>query len=478
MGFGMRTQFAQRTGFSIDAIANAARAIFPYFCVLLACVIASTSASQAQIQFPQKKTSIPLIRDAEIEALLQDYTSPLFRAAGLNRSAVDVYLVNDHRFNAFVTGRRMFINVGAIKISETPGEIIGVMAHETGHVIGGHQARLRDRMDKAGALSILALLAGAGAIALGGDAGNAAGQALAFGGQSAILRDLLAYRRSEETAADNSAIELLDKTGQSAAGMLRTFERFNQNMLFQGSQVDPYLRSHPMPRERIALLEEIARKSPHFDRKDPPALQLRHDMARAKIAAYGDRPGEMQSMFRDDPRGPSARYGLAIAMFLRGSTSEAVPIIDRLIAEQPSNPYLHEIKGEMLLLARQVNQSVDALKKAVALDKRKSGLIRVKYGHALLETRNPGLVSAAIREIKAGLARDPTSPRGYGLLARAYNQLGEPDRARAAAAEEAFYSFKFKDAKRLAQLAQPKLKRGSPEWLRMQDIIDYKPPKK
>jgi predicted Zn-dependent protease len=426
----------------------------------------------------QGANNLPLVRDAEIETLLRDYTAPLFKAAGLGRGAVDIYIVNDPNFNAFVTGSRMFVNTGALQTAETPNEIIGVLAHETGHITGGHMARLRDRVDRAGILMALSLLAGVGAIALGGEAGSAAGSALAMGGQSAILRDLLAYRRSEEIAADNSAVALLTRTGQSARGMLTTFERFNQNLLFSGSRVDPYLRSHPMPRERIALLEDMARKSKFFDVKDPPALQLRHDMARAKIAAYNNDARDLRGMFRSGPTSPAARYGLAIFYYLRGSTDEAVPIIDRLIAEQPNNPYLHEMKGEILLRGRRANEAATSFRKAISLEGNNSGLLRVELGHALLETRNPKLIGEAIREIKAGLSRDPTSPRGYGLLARAYGAIGENDLARAAAAEEAYFALRIKDAKQLAHLAQPKLKHGSPEWLRMQDIIDYKPPKK
>jgi predicted Zn-dependent protease len=426
----------------------------------------------------QRAAAAPaLVRDVEIETLLQDYTAPLFRAAGLGKGAVDVYLVNNNSFNAFVSGRRMFVHTGAIVTSESPNELIGVLAHETGHIIGGHNARLRDRVDKAGILAALSILAGAGAIAFGGEAGRNAGPALALGGQSAILRDFLAYKRSEEAAADNSAVTLLNATKQSSAGMLRTFERFSQNLLFSGDRVNPYMQSHPMPNERIALLEDIARKSPYFDQKDPAALQLRHDMARAKIVAYSGNGGQLQSVFRNDPQGAAARYGLAIALFLRGSNSEALPIIDRLISEQPKNPYLHEMRGEMLLRGGNPREAAASFRRAIELDRTKSGLLRVMHGHALLETGDRASLDKALIEIKAGIGRDPTSPRGFGLLARAYGMTGQPDLARAAAAEEAFYTFRFKEAARLAKLAQPKLKTGTPEWLRMQDIIDYKPPK-
>jgi len=165
-------------------------------------------------------------------------------------------------------------------------------------------------------------------------------------------------------------------------------------------------------------------------------------------------------------------------MYLHGSNAKALPILDGLIREQPKNPYLYEIKGEILLSSGKAREAVESYRKAVQFDPYKTGLIRVQLGHAMLETYDRSLANSAIVEIKAGLSRDPTNSRGYGLLARAYSAMGNEDMARSAAAEEAYYALRVDDAKRLANLAQPKLKRGTPEWLRMQDIIDYKPPKK
>lgn len=438
-----------------------------------AALVAPSGSARAQ-----GKQKLPLIRDAEIEALLKDYTAPLFKAAKLGAGAVDVLIVNDQRFNAFVSGRRMFVNTGALVVSKSPNEIIGVIAHETGHIVGGHQMRLRDRVEKANILAALSMIAGAGVALAGGEAGGAAGAAIAAGGQSVALRELLAYKRSEEAAADAAAVSLLTKTGQSAKGMLKTFERFNQDVLFSRSRVDPYLQTHPMPRERFAMVESLGKTEPYFETADSSALQLRHDMARAKIIAYNGNGGDLQSVFRDNPQGPAARYGLAIAMHLRGSDRDALAMIDRLIGEIPDYAYLHEMKGEMLLRAGDARGAIAAFRKAMALDPYKSGLIRSQLGLAMLESRDPALLDAAIGEIKAGLARDPENSRAYGMLARAHAAKGNEDFARAFAAEEAFYAGAPGEAKRLAKLAQPKLKNGSPEWLRMQDILDYKPPKK
>lgn len=445
--------------------------------LLLAIALIAPLAVPAEAQ-SRRTPSLPA-RDAEIEALLNDYTAPIFKAAGLWQGAVDVHILIDERLNAFATSRHIVMNTGMLLKAETPNEVIGVLAHETGHVAGSHLVRLRDRLDRAKGLALLSMLAGAGAAALGGDAASAIGGSIALGGQSAIINDMMAYSRSEETTADNMAFTLLERTGQSTKGMITIFELLGRGDLFSSSRGNSYLRSHPMPRDRIALLRDLATKSSYYDRKDPPQLQLRHDMARAKILAYTNNGGLLRSVFRNDPQGPAARYGLALAIFLGGNTKDALPIIDRLIAEQPNNAYLYEQKGEMLLRAGRSAEAAKQFRKAVRLDKSDSGLLRISLGHAMLESStNASQTRKAVAELRSGISRDPDMARGYRLLARGHSALGQPHLARAAAAEEALYQGRIKDAKQLARVAQPNLKRGTPDWLRMQDIIDYKPPKK
>ena len=258
--------------------------------------------------------SVPIVRDAEIEALVRDYARPILQAAGLSKSGISIILVNDRRFNAFVDGRRIFINTGALVTAETPNEIIGVLAHETGHLAGGHQQRLRDQLARAQTMAIVASLIGVGAVAAGAatDSGALAksGMGIALGGGEAARRSLLGYQRTEEVTADRSAVTYLEKTGQSAKGMLKTFQHFQSALSLSGTQVDPYQISHPMPQERIANLEALATASPYFDAVDPPALQLRHDMMRAKIAAFTQGGTTLSRLFRkgSDPswRPPTA----------------------------------------------------------------------------------------------------------------------------------------------------------------------------
>ncbi len=427
------------------------------------------------------QNSVPIVRDAEIEALVRDYAGPILQAAGLSKAGISIILVNDRRFNAFVDGRRIFINTGALMTAETPNEIIGVLAHETGHLAGGHQQRLRDQLARAQTMAIVASLLGLGAVAAGA-ASDASGLAqggigIMAGGSEFARRSLLSYQRGEETAADRSAVTYLEKTHQSAKGMLATFARFQSALSLSGTQVDPYQISHPMPRDRAANLETLAHASPYFDVVDPPALQLRHDMMRAKIAAYTG-GGDISRMFRKDPGSLAAAYGQAQYTFLNGNLKSALAKTDALIKAMPKNPYFYELRGDILLKANKTKDAATAYAKAVSLDPAKSGLLQVSYGQALLAAGDPGSVEKAVSALKKGLDRDKENASGYRYLAQAYGQLGQIADADLATAEGYFYGGGYNDAKIFAMRAQQKLKRGSPGWLRAQDIINFKAPKK
>ncbi|BCH24748.1 M48 family metalloprotease [Mesorhizobium sp. L-8-3] len=443
---------------------------------LVALCLAVSTAGQALAQ------SLPVVRDAEIEALVRDYARPILKAAGLGSSNINIVLVNDQSFNAFVAGRRMFINTGALVTSETPNEIIGVIAHEAGHIAGGHQERLRQQLARAQTMAIVATLLGMGAAvagAAGGVGGVAqAGGGLAMGGAEMARRGLLGYQRTEEVTADRSALDYLEATGQSARGMLITFKRFASALSLSGARVDPYQVSHPMPRERIANLQTLAEASPYFNKTDPEALQLRHDMMRVKIAVYTQGQGAAARIFRKGSGGLAAQYGDAIATYLYGNPRSALQKADALVKANPKNPYFHELRGDILVKANRPAEAAQAYASAVKLDPAKSGILRVAYGQALLATGKQESIEKAVDEINKGLERDRENISAYRYLAQAYGQLGQVAEAELATAEGYFYSGVYKEAKVFAARAQMKMKRGSPAWVRAQDIINYKQPGK
>ncbi|MEL6504643.1 MAG: M48 family metalloprotease [Pseudomonadota bacterium] len=426
-----------------------------------------------------QRRGISLVRDAEIEALIRDYARPLMRAGGLRRGSVQFRIVNDTSFNAFVSGRGMFINLGLLLRSGTPGEVIGVVAHELGHIIGGHQVRLQERMRQATRIAQVTTLLGLGLSAAGAATGSGelgrAGFGIAAGGNTAALRGLLQYRRSEETAADRTAATLLEKSKQSGAGMLQTFRRLGQDAALLGKQIDPYTLSHPLPRQRLSALTTTVERSRYFNRRASPALRERHDMVRAKIAAYSGGQRYARALLNSNRLSENARlYGRAIVTFLYGSPRKALPMIDRLIKRMPNNPYVHEMRGEILLRSAKPKQAAASLRKAIKLDKTSAGFIRVQLGHALVESGGRKNLLEAVTQLRKGIARDPSALAGYQYLARAYAELGRQPDALLASAELAIRAGQKRQAKNYASRAQQGFKRGSPPWLRAQDILQVR----
>jgi predicted Zn-dependent protease len=421
-----------------------------------------------------------LVRDAETEQLLREYAAPIFKAAGINARAAKIYLVNDRSFNAFVAnGQKIFINVGALMDAETPNEMIGVIAHESGHIAGGHLARLRQQIDNAQILSVIGMLAGGaamvGAANSGGQVGGTGTGAMGVltGGQEMVKRSLLAYQRSEEQAADAAALRYLSATGQSPKGMLDTFARFAESGLFRSRSVDPYLISHPLPTERISQLERLAKQSPHFGKKDPSALQARHDLMRAKLFGFVERQDSVLRHYPPSDTSAPARYARAVLAHKSGRLSDAVALIDGLIAEQPGNAYFHELKGQALLESGRAREAVGPLRRAVSLAP--SGMpIRTLLGQALLAA---GDADGAIRELKISASREPESPDAFRHLAMAYGRKGQIGQAELAAAQGYMNSGDIKNAQTQASRAMAKLPPGSPGYLKAEDILTYRPSK-
>src|SRR6266436_3218788 len=326
----------------------------------------------------QENKGPSILRDTESEQLLREYTRPILRAAGLERQNIQMVIINDSSFNAFVAdGRRIFVNYGAIMQSETPNQLIGVLAHETGHLAGGHLSKLREQLAQAQTQMIIAMLLGAGAMvagAAGGGSGLAnAGAAAVTGPQEMIRRSLISYVRQQEENADRAGVKFLTATGQSPKGMYETFKRFTNESLFAARGADPYLQSHPMPAERVAALEELARSSPYWDKKDDPAMQLRHDMVRAKISAFMERQDTVYRRYPSSNDSLPARYALAQ--------------IDGLIQVQPNNPYFYELRGQALLEGAKPAEAIAPLRKAVSLSNN-APLIEMLLGQALVATDN------------------------------------------------------------------------------------------
>lgn len=428
----------------------------------------------------QQAKGPPTIRDTEAEQLLREYTRPILRAAGLEKQNIQVVIINDSAFNAFVAdGRRIFVNYGAMMQSETPNQIIGVLAHETGHLAGGHLAKMREQIAQAQTQMIIAMLLGAGAVVAGarsgGNSGMAnAGMAAITAPQEVIRRTLIGYVRQQEENADRAGVKFLAATGQSARGMYETFKRFTNESLYAARGADPYLQSHPMPADRVAGLEEIARSSPYWDKKDDPALQLRHDMVRAKISAFMERQDTIYRRYPMSNESLPARYAHAITTYLHGDLRSALAQIDALIQLQPNNPYFYELRGQALLEGGKPAEAIAPLRKAVHLSNN-APLIEMLLGQALVGTDNKAYTEEAIAILRAAVARETEAPVGYTQLAMAYGRKGDLAQADLASAQAAFLRGDNKTARELASRAKTRFAIGTPGWVKADDIVSAKP---
>jgi len=420
----------------------------------------------------------PVLRDAETEQLLRDYTRPILRAAGLEKQNIQVVIINDPTFNAFVAdGRRIFVNYGALRESETPNQIIGVLAHETGHLAGGHLSKLREQVARAQTQMIIAMLLGLGAAVAGARSGaGSAGAAAVAAPQAAIMRTMLSYQRQQEENADKAAVKFLNATGQSAKGMYETFRRFSDQSLFAARGADPYNMSHPMPAERVRALAELARSSTYWDRKDDAALQLRHDMMRAKVSGFMERADTVYRRYPTSNDSLPARYARAIAAYRHGDLRTAQAQIDALIRVQPNNPYFHELKGQALLEGARPNDAIAPLRKAVQLSNH-APLIEMLLGQALVASENKAYADEAIAILRTALVREPEAALGYTQLAMAYGRKGNYAEADLAAAQAAFLRGDQKTARDLASRAKTRFAIGSPGWVKADDIVNTKPAK-
>jgi predicted Zn-dependent protease len=447
-------------------------------------LVTACAVALASVPLPARAQSggLPLIRDAEIEQVLRDYSTPILKAAGLGQRNIRVVIINDRSFNAFVIdAKRIFVNAGALMDAETPNQIIGVMAHETGHITGGHLSKLRSELANAQTAAILAMILGVGAMAAaatsksGAVGGNPAVGMI--GAQGVIQRSLLAYQRAQEEQADRAGVGFLKATSQSPKGMYETFKRFADQMLFSAGRADPYLQSHPMPTERLAALAEIAKNDPNWNKKDPPELQARHDLMRAKLFGFMERPDTLLRRYPPSDTSLPARYARAVSTYRHADLRTALGQMDALIAAQPGNPYFHELKGQALVEAGRAQEAIPILRHAISLAPDPT-LMRVLLGQALVSTNNAALQDEAVATLRHALATDPDLPDAYDQLAMAYGRKNNIADADLASAEAALARGQLPVARQLASRAKARFPVGSPSWVKADDIASVKPPPK
>ncbi len=419
--------------------------------------------------------SMTFIRDAEIESYLRDLGYPIFRAAGLESNAISLLIIQDSAINAFVAGgMNIFFFTGLIEKTETPEELQAVLAHEVGHIAGGHLIQGKAAMRDASAQAILGTIAGLVAGLAAGDARVAIG---AVGGaQSMAERGLFKFSRAQESAADAAALRFLDHTGQSADGMLGFMKKLAGQDLLPLERQSEYVRTHPLSSDRVAAIEHHLNNQGSGTKKLPKTLQDAHERVKAKLLGYL-RPQTALLRYTDKDTRESARYARAIALYRTNQPAKALALLDGLLRVKPNDPFYLEQKAQILFEKANVAEAAALYKRAVEL-RPDSALLRLAYGHALLELGNDRVTLAeAIEQLMQARRLEERNPQAWRFLATAWGKMGKLDSINKyqgltlyALAEEAVAMGKDKDAQRYAERAIQALEKGSPYWIRAQDI--------
>lgn len=411
-----------------------------------------------------------MLRDAETERFLHEISRPIIEAAGLAPRSIEFYLVGDPSINAFVTGgQNIFVHSGLILKAENVNELIGVIAHETGHIAGGHLIRSDDAISSAVNISLLSLLAGVAAMAAG--AGDA-GMAIMGAGQSMAQGNFLAYSRSVEAVTDQAGADFLERAGISGKGLITFFEKLREMEFRYGYTQDAYIRTHPLTGDRIQKLQERVSASPYYNKEPDPQLQARFLRLQAKLAGYINEPARTFQMYPDTDVSTPARLARAYAWHKLGEREKAEREVDALLAKTPDDPYFLEMKGQILLESGKVQEALAPLRRAVQLAPNEP-LIATSLGHALVSMEDPELAKEAVTVLRKVVAIDSENPFAWFQLGMAYSRLGDEPRAALASAERLSMTYGSNPAEVAyhASRAVSGLPRNTPEWIRAQDIL-------
>lgn len=419
--------------------------------------------------FAQQGPRIRLIRDTEIENTIRAYARPVLVYAGLDPENVQIHLVQDPTLNSFVAGgQHIFINTGLLIRAKNAGQVIGVLAHETGHIAHGDLARTGEALRNAQVESIVALILGAAAAVLSGR--GDAGAVVLGGGQSLAQRSLLTYTRGQEAGADQFAVTALDATGQSARGMLQFFSILENEEFLVTARRDPYVLTHPLTSQRIAFVRNHVANSRFSDVPLPRRYVEMQDRMRAKLIGFLWPPQQVFQRYKESDNSLPSRYARAVAYHRLAELDKALATIDSLIREHPDDPYFHELKGQILFESGKPARALPSYRKAVAL-RPQAPLLRADLARVMLELNDPKLIRPALINLKVSTRRDPYNSGAWRLLATAYGRQGKQGMTALALAEEAVILGQKPQARRMAKRAMKLLAKGSPSWRRADDIV-------
>lgn len=413
-----------------------------------------------------------IIRDTEIEGILQGWARPVFEAAGLSTDQVKIIIVQSNELNAFVAGgANIFLYTGLLTAAKNPDEIIGVIAHELGHIAGGHLIRGREAMERASYEAMLATLLGVGAAVAGS---TDAGGAIIRGGQGIALGSYLSHSRLEESSADQAALTYLARAGYSPDGLASFLGTIASQEVLSTAQQSAYTRTHPLTRDRIEAMKAGAARASTHGKTTPPAFEEQYARLTAKLNGFIS-PQRIAWVYGEQDTSIAAQYARAIAAYRNSDKAKALSLMDSLIAREPKNAAFHELKGQMLRDFGDLKGAASAYRQSLSLNPR-APLVQIDFAQVLIELAGQGkrdLYDEAEKNLTLAQAKEPRSTDIQRLFATLYGRMGDEPRARYHLAEKAVLEGRFAEAEELLKLALPGLKSGTRPWRQAQDLQSW-----
>lgn len=414
--------------------------------------------------FSFNAAALSFISDDESETLVQHIVKPIFGAAGITFNPHKILIANDSTLNAFVSdGNYLVIHSGTLMNADNVNELNGILAHEAGHIAGGHIVRQKIRIGQAQIASVASLIAAGAAAAASGNA--EAALAVMLGSQSSLLNSMTAYQMQEERSADESAVKYLKQLNQSAFGLKNFMQKSARANRLNGYQDFPYFRTHPLNSERIAFFTQAAENS---SGAVTSPFDTEFKMVKAKLSAFLLPTERGFKLYPLSDKSEPAQYARAILYYRQNNLPQALKNIDSLIAKQPENPFFYELKGQFLFEKGKLPEALTAYKKALTL---RPNSAEIMFGFAQTALEAPHNLEE-LKQIIATLNRSVLKKEKadtWVLLARAYNEAGRKADALYASARFNMMLENYAIAEK--QIAQAEKNNPSPELkLKLADL--------
>ena len=429
-------------------------------CIAVLLTITTTSNAAAQ----------SLIRDAEIEETLRVYTEPLLRAAGLDPDDVTIYIVNDPSINAFVAGgQNIFVHTGLILAADNPNEVIGVLAHETGHIAGGHLARSREAMQQAMAPALISI--GLGVLAIAAGAPDA-GTALISGSQAFAMGSFVRFTQVQESAADQAGLEYLNASGQSPQGLLDFFNENIRPYEFLARRAPPYMMTHPYTSDRVEALRVGVAASPSVATPESEDYLRRFAFMQAKLIGFIRSEGQTLARYPVHDTTAPARYARAVAYYRVADLANARRELNSLIDEDAGNPFYQELMGQILFESGRAEESIQYHERSLELRPREP-LFQINLARALTAARGRAGADRAVELLRLTVNAEPDNAFAWREMAQAREAQGNEALAQLASAEQNFSVGNFPAALNFAERARLELPRNTTDYQRAMDLVTF-----